>query len=71
MPSRKDRDVALALIKEVEDQVKKHGENVLLSDPSGNWYRELLKQLQLAAQQAPDDKEVLLSSTLAEINLEL
>jgi len=29
--SHKDRDVALALIKEVEDQVKKHGENILLS----------------------------------------
>lgn len=71
MASQADRNVALALIKEVEDQVKQHGENILFSDPSGNWYRELLKQCKMAENQAPDDREVLLSSTLAEINLEL
>lgn len=71
MASQADRNVALALIKEVDDQVKQHGENILMSDPSGNWYRKLLEQCEMAENQASDDREVLLSSTLTRINLEL
>lgn len=71
MGSQADRAVALALIKEVQNQVSKHGEDILLSDPKGNWYRELLKQCEIAESKVPGDKEVLLSSTLTKINLEL